>query len=163
MTEFPDFEDVIDPDDVPVPGSRPRVQHEKKERAKPAPRPWDAHPRKLRVDGREMELFESKALCNALGINYEQLKHWERRGYLPKTNLRLPRKSRGPADVSPQLRNHGGGEIPGRRLYTRAFIEGCVRLAKEHGLDKPGTVPGSTGFPDAARDLYYDTMPGEPA
>lgn len=151
-TEWPEFDDVIDPADVPVPGSRPRVKHEKREKQPKPAEPWDAHPKRLRVDGVEMDLYGSNALCRALGINNEQLKHWERRGWIPKTNVRLPRKGQ---NLSPRLANGGGGLIPGRRLYTRAFIEGMVRIVN--------ALPPCEEFGEQALALYYDTMPGEPA
>lgn len=160
-TDWPEFDDVIDPDDVPIPGSRPRVKHEKREpRIKP-PAPWDAYPKVYRVDGRDTELFGSAALAQALDRKTETLKHWEIRGWLPKTNVRLPRKiAWGEKDVSPLT----GRPMPGRRLYTRAFIEGIVDLANKYGLiETPGVSPEGTDFPQEALDLYYRTMPGEPA
>jgi len=151
-TDWPDFDDVIDPADVPVPGTRPRVKHEKREPVEQPVEKWDAFPKVYRVDGKDTELFGARALCLAVGLNNEQLKHWERRGWLPKTNVRMPRKvAWGARDTSPLT----GGVIPGRRLYTRAFIEGMVRLVN-------ATPPGSE-FAEQALDLYHDTMPGEPA
>jgi hypothetical protein len=62
------------------------------------------------------------------------------------------------------LRNRGGGAIPGRRLYTRGFIEGLVALVNEFDLlTVPGMTPAGTDFPQRAIDLYYQTMPGDPA
>jgi hypothetical protein len=161
-TEWPEFDDVIDPEAVPVPGSRPRVEHQSREKE---PRrteddPWDAHPKVYRVDGREQELFGTAALGKALGRKAETMKHWEIKGWLPKTSLRLPRKTRSRADISPIT----GQPIPGRRLYTRAFIEGLVEIANKYGLiETPGKSPEETGFPEDALALYYRTMPGEPA
>jgi hypothetical protein len=163
-TDWPEFDDVIDPAEVPVPGSRPRVKHEKRAPEKQAAQPWDAHPKVYRVDGKDTELFGSHALCLAIGLNNEQLKHWERRGWIPKTNVRFPRNTKGRQDLSPMLLNGGGGAIPGRRLYTRGFIEGLVALVNEFDLlAVPGTTPAGTDFPQRALDLYHQTMPGEPA
>ena len=155
-TVWPDFEDVIDPDAVPVPGSRPRVQHEKKEPEPKAPQAWDAYPRTLLVNGVETELFNSSALCRALDIKNETLKYWERKGHLPKTNVRMP---------TPRVRSGlYGTPVNGRRLYTRAFIEGLIVIAREEGIfTTPGLDVGATAFPQRTLDLYYRTMPGEPA
>ena len=154
------FSDVIDPEQVPVPGSRPRVQHKKAEPAPPKEGPrWDAFPKVYRVDGKDMELFGVNALARALGRTTSTIKHWERKGWLPKTNLRLPMQLRS------GIKKHyvQGMDVRGRRLYTHAFIEGIVRLAEETGVIHPGTYMEETDFPQRARDLYYDTMPGEPA
>lgn len=155
-TTWPDFDDVIDPDAVPVPGSRPRVQHVKAEEVPATPADWDAYPKRLLVDGVETELFDAAALCRALDIKNETLKYLERKGYLPKTSIRLP---------TPRLRSGlYGTQVPGRRLYTRPFIEGVITIAREEGIfAKPGVDVGSTDFPQRTLDLYYTTMPGEPA
>lgn len=159
-TSWPDFDDVIDPDSVEIPGSRPRVQHSPRERERPVEKPWDAHSKVYRVNGENLELFDISALSRALNRKADTLKHWEARGWLPKTALRIPRKARGGHDVSPLT----GHPIPGRRLYTRAFIEGIIALANKYSLvDTPGSSPEGTDFVDDVYDLYLRTMPGEPA
>lgn len=160
-TDWPDFEDVIDPEAVPVPGSRPRVKHVSKEVTTPPPTDaWDAHPKVYRVDGEDVELFGVHALATALGRTTSSIKHWEREGWLPRTNLRLPMNLRSGIRSKDWVRNM---EVGGRRLYTRAFIEGIKALAEETGVDRLGVYVGETEFPQRAFDLYAETMPGEPA
>lgn len=159
MTSWPDFDDVIDPDTIPVPGSRPRVQHARKENVEPDPVQWDAHPKVYRVDGQDTELFHIGALAAALGRRPSVVKDWERRGWLPRTSLRL---STGVKRSNIRKPGVAGAPVKGRRLYTRAFIEGVISLATETGVDRPGVYVGETDFPARVRDLYFDTMPGAP-
>jgi len=159
-TDWPDFDDVIDPETVPVPGSRPRVQHVRKE---VEPRPvaqWDAHPKIYRVNGQDLELFGVAALAMALGRTTSSIKHWEREGWLPKTSLRLPMNLRSGIKTKDWVR---GMPVGGRRLYTRAFIERIKALAEEIGVDRLGVYVSETEFPQRAFEIYAETMPGEPA
>lgn len=161
-TEWPGFEDVIDPEAVPIPGSRPRVQHARKEEKPPASeRPWQDYPHKVyRVNGQDMELFRIGALAAALNRRPSVVKEWEAKGWLPKTSLRFAHSvTRSRIKTKAYV---AGTPIRGTRLYTRAFIEGIAALAEETGVHLLGVYVGETDFPQRARDLYYETMPGEP-
>lgn len=86
---------------------------------------WDAHPwrKHVRIQGREidLEMFPIGALAKALGRDSVTMRAWIRKGWLPKAQFQthpLP-GTRGDA---------------GRRLWTRAQIEGIVAIAQEEGL-----------------------------
>lgn len=160
-TAWPDFDDVIDPDDVPVPGSRPRVQHPPKPPVEAKPhRPWQDEPTRVyRVDGVDMPLYRIGALAKALGRRPYVVKEWERKGWLPKTSLRMAHPENRSRIKNPKV---NGLPNSGRRLYTKEFIAGIEALAKETGVDVLSVYVGDTDFPQRARDLYYETMPGEP-
>ena len=160
-TQWPDFEDVIDPDDVPVPGSRPRVQHAAKEQQeRPAQQAWQDQAKVYRVDGQDVPLYRIGALAAALGRRPSSVKYWERKGWLPKSSLRIPHpENRSRIKTKAYV---AGMPNKGRRLYTREFIEGIVRLAEETGVDRLSVFVGETDFPQRARELYFETMPGEP-
>jgi hypothetical protein len=88
---------------------------------------WDAHPwvKHFKLDGREVELemFPIGSLAKALRRDSVTLRAWIRKGWLPKAQFQTKAVvgSRGNA---------------GRRLWTRAQIEGIVNIAKEEGLLK---------------------------
>ena len=133
-----DVEDV-EADSIPVPGSRPRRQVNAAAVAEVQSRLWDAHPRVYRVNGKDTQLFAIGALAKALGRQVVTVRSWERRGWLP----------------APVLRSPGEGAMQ-HRLYSRAFIEGVVRIATEENLMKPGTIVKTTDFPRRVRALFQE-------
>lgn len=88
--------------------------------------PWDARPWRKHIrlrDGREVDLdmFPIRALAKALNRNSVTIRRWIRLGHLPKAKYQTP----------PLAGTRGDA---GRRLWTRAQIEGIVQIAKEEGL-----------------------------
>jgi hypothetical protein len=128
---------VTEPD---LPGSRPRRVHEPP--AEPEAPAWDAYPREYRdAGGVTREWFPISALAEALGRDRQTIYLWERNGWLPKPSVRSPRSD----------------GVVGHRLYTRAFIEGIVRIAREEDVMKPFARVGATQFPVRAFALMEAT------
>jgi len=96
--------------DLPAPGVGRRRAEWSTKRAKRVP-DWDARP--VKVEGDEREFFTIGALAKALGLPTNTVRGWEERDLLPEP-------FRSPEDDW--------------RLYTRAQVEGIVRIAKEEGV-----------------------------
>lgn len=135
-----ELDDLIDPHEVPVPGSRPRVKHVEKEETK-TEKDWDASPRVYRVNGEDTELFPISAFLMATGFKFPTVRKWERDGVLPVVLLRSPRKD----------------GAKGHRLYSRAFIEGVARIAQEEKLAQNRMRPGGTNFAARVAQLFRST------
>jgi len=82
------------------------------------PAKWDARPRVLKIGGVEREFFTIGHLAKALNRKPVTIRGWERDGVIPKSTFRKP--SEDPRGT--------------RRLYTRAQVEGILRIADEEGL-----------------------------
>ena len=138
--DIPGWDDggLEDPHAAAVPGTRPRVQHAPKEEPKTG---WDAHPRTYRVNGEDTELFPISAFIEATGFSHSTIRNWEREGILPQPAMRSPRKD--------------SDKVPGHRLYSRAFIEGVVRIAKEEGVYEMNVR--NTDFRDRVLQLFRST------
>ena len=80
--------------------------------------PWDAYPVVFPWRGSDTEFFTLGALAKAMGKSPITLRTWERRGWLPLARYRT-------SSVNPQK---------AKRLYTRAQVEGIVKIAREEGL-----------------------------
>lgn len=106
------------------PGSRkplvrhPNRHHDAEER--PDPDRWDAKPQVHKIAGEATELFTVGQLAQALGRRPVTIRTWERNKTLPNATVQLPGRNQ---DVRGR-----------RRLYTRAQIEGLVKIAQEEGL-----------------------------
>jgi len=95
---------------------------------------WDAHPVKTWVKGIPIEMFRIGALAKALGRDSVTIRSWMRKGWLPRNAYQ----------TAPVVGSRGDA---GRRLWTRAQIEGIVAIAREEGLlaEKPPR-PVDTNF-----------------
>ena len=87
---------------------------------------WDARPWKKHVkfkDGREadVELFPIGALAKSLHRDSVTVRAWIRKGWLPHAMFQ----------TKPLAGTRGDA---GRRLWSRAQIEGIAQIAKEEGL-----------------------------
>ncbi|MDX3260724.1 MerR family transcriptional regulator [Streptomyces sp. MI02-2A] len=81
---------------------------------------WDHKPRKYVVAGSETEFFTVGQLAQALGRQPVTIRKWEREGVIPRSTFQSPGRD---------------GDVRGRRrLYTRAQVEGMVRIAAEEGV-----------------------------
>jgi hypothetical protein len=136
---LPSFDDL---QDEYYPGSKQRrresieMRHEREaeERAEAKDNEaWDARPwlKHFKLNGHELELemFPIGSLAKALRRDSVTVRAWIRKGWLPKAQFQTKAVvgSRGNA---------------GRRLWTRAQIEGIVRIAEEEGLlsDNPPRI-----------------------
>ncbi len=102
---------------------------------------WDLKPYIFTVKGKETEFFPIGALALALGgRSPNTLRAWEKEGILPKSVFVKPSKD-------PRGR---------RRMYTRAMVEGLVRIAKEEGIFWPdkGKKLSDTVFTQKAVELF---------
>lgn len=80
--------------------------------------PWDTHPQMIRIDGKVTEFFQIGALGTALCRSSNTIRRWISDGTIPPASYRM-----NSASIKGQ-----------RRLWTRAQIEGMVRIAREEGL-----------------------------
>jgi hypothetical protein len=99
------------------------------------------------VDGERREFFYIGALAKAIGYSVQAIRLWEGQGLMPNTPYRSPRTK---APVA------GGRSDKGKRLWTRAQIEGILKLAKKHRV----ILPGRSGVrnpptPAFARDVAH--------
>jgi hypothetical protein len=141
---FVDFEVLKDF----IPGSRKKwsdIRKPSKEEIKEEKKAnlgWDAHPTIKLVGGKEYEFFKIGALAQALGKRPVTIRKWIDKEWLPDTKYRLPTKP---------------GTLGAQRLYTRAQIEGLVKIAKEEKLLGEWTpdVAGSN-FPQRAHKLFKE-------
>lgn len=97
---------------------------------------WDAHPVEVWIGATRYEMFRIGALAKALNRDSNTIRAWIRKGWLPRNSYQTP----------PVVGSRGDA---GRRLFTRAQIEGIVAIAKEEGLmewrDRP-PKPVDTNF-----------------
>jgi hypothetical protein len=127
------------------PGSkRPLVRHPNRtDEARPDPGRWDAKPKVLKVGGVDREFFTIGQLAQALGRKPVTIRTWERTGVIPRPTFRKP--SQDPRGA--------------RRLYTRAQVEGVVKIAKEEGLLRGDYRPiGDTQFTTRVVALFRDLV-----
>jgi hypothetical protein len=128
------------------PGStRPLVRHPNRNTLHTEPVPsagdWDAKPRKYVVAGTETDFFTVGQLAQALGRQPGTMRKWEREGVIPKSTFQSPGRD---------------GDVRGRRrLYTRAQVEGMVRIAAEEGVLVSHQKPiKETNFTARVVDLF---------
>lgn len=151
MTEdlIPGWDDTddVDPSNVPVPGSRPRVDHQKRETVTLPKTEWDRNPRSYMVNGSlRTDLFPVSALQSATGLKYSTLRKWEKEGIFPEAWLRGP--------LTARARERG---LKGHRLYSRAFIEGVVKLIEEEGVKHTHRNIHMTNFSKRVHELFKET------
>lgn len=111
-----------------IPGSKVKLEDDRKRRTskkprKPKPTGWDRAPIRRRLPGRseEIEFFTIMALCEALGKSPVTIRKWIAKGWLPKARYRLP-SAEGPTSLG------------GKRLWSRAEVEGILKIAREEGI-----------------------------
>jgi hypothetical protein len=81
---------------------------------------WDDHPRIYKVGGEDVEFFTVGALAMALNRRAPTIRRWESEGIIPKASFNKP--------------GVDGDQRGRRRLYTRAQVEGMVKIAEEEGI-----------------------------
>lgn len=108
----------------------------------PAPA-WDAKPRVYRVGGVPRDFFSIGHLSQALNRQPVTIRKWERLGIIP----------------IPTFIVQGKTERGNRRLYTRAQVEGMVRIAEEEGIlhhEGEGIHISNTKFSERVVQLFKD-------
>lgn len=106
---------------------------------------WDAKPFVFLVGGKETEFFSIGQLGKALGNRSPvTLRKWEREGILPKSPYTKP-------SSDPRGK---------RRMYTRAMVEGLVKIAREEGVLWPdkGRRLSETMFQAKAVTLFKSLL-----
>jgi hypothetical protein len=115
------------------------IQKEKEEYSES----WDSKPLIFTINGKEMEFFSIGQLGLALGgRSSNTLRAWEKDGIIPKSFYIKP-------STDPRGR---------RRMYSRAMVEGMVRIAKEEGVLFPdkGKKLSSTNFTERIVMLFKE-------
>lgn len=100
---------------------------------------WDYKPKQYVVEGQLTEFFLIGHLAAALNRRPVTLRKWERDGTIPRSKY-----------VAPSSDPRGR-----RRLYTRAQVEGIIRIAREekilYNLSAPIT---KTRFTERVKELF---------
>lgn len=87
--------------------------------------PWDENPVYYMVKGERREFFTIRHLAAALDYSQQSIRAWENSGLLARSPFRSPK---------PRKPTIGGRNTKGKRLWTRAQIEGILRIAREEGV-----------------------------
>lgn len=128
------------------PGSRHKIPAADKVAPVEASAEWD-RPLLRQVNGISVEFYTVGQLAMALGGRKAvTIRLWEREGTLPKSRFAKP-------SDDPRGR---------RRLYTRAQVEGLVRIAQEEGMFSTHSKPiKQTRFTERAIMLFKELgVPG---
>ena len=125
---FSTFDDLHD-----WPGKkRPVNRPEPEKKGPPDPLAWDIKPVVYVHGGVSREFFTIGHLADAFGRSPVTIRSWESKGVLPNSPYRSPR---------PRGEALPGKQSKGRRLWTRAQIEGMLRIAQEEGVILSGKPP----------------------
>lgn len=120
-----------------IPAQRPTPAPGQSEPPAPA---WEASASEYALDGVVYEVFFIGHLARALGRKSVTIRLWEEQGYIPDTARASTVRGR-----------------KGRRLYSRAQIDGLIRIAKEEGVYGSAHASLSrTDFRQKAQDLFLD-------
>ncbi|WP_030661031.1 hypothetical protein [Streptomyces rimosus] len=112
----------------------------------PEPEPevtWDAKPRIYRLGGELKEFFSIGHLALALNRRPVTIRKWERLGIIP----------------APTFVVRGKSPRGDRRLYTRAQVEGMIRIATEENIlhhEGEGIHISTTNFSTRVVALFKD-------
>lgn len=114
---------------------------------------WDEKPTYYTYRGVQTEFFTIRHLAHALGRQPVTIRSWENKGKMPRTPYRSPTPERG------SLPNKA---VKGRRLWTRAQIEGILKIAQEEGVILTGKPP-TTRFAHRVSELFQSLINQEKA
>lgn len=116
--------------DIGVPGRRKPMNRDNQPPKREASE-WDTKPIYYMVKGVKQEFFTIRHVAMAFGRSVQSIRAWEDAGVLPKSPYRSPK---------PRKETVPGVPVKGRRLWTRAQVEGMLAIAREMGLilDRPG-------------------------
>ena len=95
------------------------------------------------VAGQDVELFTVGQLAQALGREAGTIRKWEANGIIPKAMYSSP-------SIDPRGK---------RRLYTRAMVEGIVKIAKQEGILAPNSrkTISATRFTERVVQLFKES------
>jgi hypothetical protein len=120
------FSDLASGEVKDYPGKRkPALRQIKRHRTVEESPSWDASPVFYIVNGKRQEFFTIRHLAAALGYSQQSIRAWENSGLLARSPYRSPK---------PRTPTIGGRNTKGKRLWTRAQIEGILKIAKEEGV-----------------------------
>lgn len=131
--------------DINVPGRRKPANRDKPVKVVETP-DWDSKPVKYMVKGVMVEFFTIGHLARALGYSVQSIRAWEQQGLMPKSPYRSPK---------PRKEQVPGATVKGRRLWTRAQIEGILRIAEEMGVVL-NRKPPTKAFAIKVNNLYAE-------
>lgn len=139
------------------PGSKPPVNRPSLFEEVPRPKPedaWDYKPVVFVYGGRSREFFTIRHLSAALNRSPVTIRGWENKGLLPKSPYRSPAPKRATLPDA--------GPPKGKRLWTRAQIEGLLRIAAQSGciVDEKQSKPNEE-FTLKATELFLTLMKEE--
>jgi hypothetical protein len=105
---------------------------------------WDDKPFIFAVGGVEQEFFSIGHLAKALNRKPGTLRKWEENGIIPRTPYTKP-------SVDPRGR---------RRMYTRAMVEGIIKITKEEEVWLPdkGRRLSETRFQPRVLELFHSLL-----
>jgi len=151
MTDLPTFDDLVEPGKDPrrenFPGSKPPVNRSNVIPLNDSVPIWDVDHRVVLLGPTgPKEWFTIGALATALGRKEVTIRMWETKGLMPHTPFRRPP----PSNPLP------GKAAKGRRLWTRAQIEGVLRIAQEEGVILRKGLPPTQRFADRVAALYSE-------
>ena len=129
--------------DLDYPGKR-KPANRGRNGAPPEVNHWDAKPVYYKFPGQaeKQEFFTISHLAAALNYSVQSIRAWEAQGLLPRSGIRGPRTVRPVA---------AGRSDKGKRLWTRAQIEGIVRVAQQHKVIINKEPPTAAFAADVAR------------
>lgn len=135
-----------------VPGKKPPVNRTAEAvQSLLAQESWDEHPVKYFYNGVEHEFFTIGSLAAALGKSVVTIRSWENKGKIPKSPYTSP----------PPRRETIPGRVPkGKRLWTRAQIEGIIHIAKQEKVILNGKPP-TDAFAQKVRVLFQQLLQQE--
>jgi hypothetical protein len=100
-------------------------------------------PRTFTVGERDVEVYSVGDLARNLGRKAVSIRRWEQEGIIP---------------LAPFYKRGIGNDPRGqRRYYSRAHVEGIVRIAREEGiLDDLRKIIATTKFTDRVHQLFKE-------
>jgi len=112
--------------DERYPGSKTKRKMLRREEGGPAkprdPDAWDSYSQIKTVHGKQVEMFQIRALAKAVDKSQGTIRSWFEEGYLPETPYRLP------------TRIVNGAPRKGKRLFTREMIEAVIAAFESRNL-----------------------------
>lgn len=132
------------------PGKLPPVNRKKpKEKSVEEELEWDSNPVVYIYGGEAREFFTIGHLSTALGRAAVTIRSWEASGKLPKSPYRSPAPKRSAIQSKPK----------GKRLWTRAQIEGLLDIAGRTGcITDDKQSPPNKQFTEQATHLFIQLL-----
>lgn len=138
------FDDLKD-----FPGNRTPVRRDNADDTEDTDDEWAEKPVVYNFGGVAREFFTIRHLAAALSRSPVTIRSWENKGVLPKSPYRSPAPKKSSIQTKPK----------GKRLWTRAQIEGLLSVAKECGcIVDDNQSPPNSEFTEKASQLFVDLL-----